>query len=189
MALINCPKCGKEISDRMQTCYYCGYSIDKFKEEKIIEAGEPFSICCKCRKKVSIHLEICPHCNQKIQKKWYDDNICKINGVEYDLTPFMGLIHPENFNNFDKLKEELVRMTDCATAGAIMGQAHRNGGILSKEYNGPTLEEVRLQEEAMKMHCPRCGSTNVEEREFLPLPWASFQKYWFCKNCHSRFDV
>ena len=45
------------------------------------------------------------------------------------------------------------------------------------------------QRKSCLVHCPRCGSTNVEEREFLPLPWASFQKYWYCKNCHSRFDV
>lgn len=45
------------------------------------------------------------------------------------------------------------------------------------------------QREARQVHCPRCGSTNVEKREFLPLPWASYQKYWYCNNCHSRFDV
>lgn len=37
--------------------------------------------------------------------------------------------------------------------------------------------------------CPYCGSASVEKRQFLPLPWASFQKYWYCKNCHSRFDL
>lgn len=187
MALIHCPKCGKEISDRMQTCYYCGYSIDGFKEEKIIDAGEPFSICRKCRKRISTHLEICPHCKQRLQCNWYDDkNICKINGTEYDLTPFMELIHPEDSKDFYALIDELERMTDCATAGAIMGQAHRNGGILVKEYNGPTLEEVRLQEEAKKVHCPRCDSINVEEMVYTPLPF--WREYWHCNNCHFEFE-
>ena len=30
MALINCPECGKEISDTCKTCLYCGYNVKKF---------------------------------------------------------------------------------------------------------------------------------------------------------------
>lgn len=28
MALINCPECGKEISDKSPACIHCGYPID-----------------------------------------------------------------------------------------------------------------------------------------------------------------
>ena len=34
MAIINCPECGKEISDRAETCIYCGYPLkEPMKEE------------------------------------------------------------------------------------------------------------------------------------------------------------
>ena len=34
MAIINCPECGKEISDRAETCIYCGYALkEPMKEE------------------------------------------------------------------------------------------------------------------------------------------------------------
>ena len=38
MALINCPECGKEISDKAKCCIHCGYPLDEFhttKEENI----------------------------------------------------------------------------------------------------------------------------------------------------------
>lgn len=28
MALISCPECGKEISDKVKSCPHCGYPID-----------------------------------------------------------------------------------------------------------------------------------------------------------------
>ena len=34
MALIKCPECGKEISDKAESCIYCGYPL---KENKVIQ--------------------------------------------------------------------------------------------------------------------------------------------------------
>lgn len=36
MALINCPECGKEISDSAMNCPNCGYPINKKSSEKIV---------------------------------------------------------------------------------------------------------------------------------------------------------
>lgn len=92
MSLIKCPECGKEISDKASACIHCGYPLGSNTSDiyNRKEKGEPFSICCKCRKKVSTRSEKCPHCGCVLVKKWYNDaNICKVNGVDYDLTPFM----------------------------------------------------------------------------------------------------
>lgn len=35
MALINCPECGKEISDKAKNCIHCGYPLDSVKSENI----------------------------------------------------------------------------------------------------------------------------------------------------------
>ena len=35
MALINCPECGKEISDKAKDCIHCGYPLDSVKSESI----------------------------------------------------------------------------------------------------------------------------------------------------------
>ena len=34
MALINCPECGKEISDKSKLCVHCGYPINESTNEK-----------------------------------------------------------------------------------------------------------------------------------------------------------
>lgn len=36
MALIKCPECGKEISDTVERCPHCGYSLKKRKDKNII---------------------------------------------------------------------------------------------------------------------------------------------------------
>lgn len=36
MALIKCPECGKEISDTVEQCPHCGYSLKKKKDKNII---------------------------------------------------------------------------------------------------------------------------------------------------------
>ena len=33
MALIKCPECGKEISDKAKCCIHCGYPLDELKEK------------------------------------------------------------------------------------------------------------------------------------------------------------
>lgn len=38
MALINCPECGKEISDTAQRCVNCGYTIQHTETEMVITA-------------------------------------------------------------------------------------------------------------------------------------------------------
>ena len=56
MALIKCPECGKEVSNKAKQCIHCGY---------------PFDFECE-------------HINK---------NMCKINGIEYDLTDVLELIN------------------------------------------------------------------------------------------------
>jgi len=48
MALINCPECGKEVSDKAQSCPNCGNSLNVKSEE--------FLCCPKCRNK-DLHTE------------------------------------------------------------------------------------------------------------------------------------
>lgn len=53
MALIKCPECGKEISDKSEICVHCGYpikdTIEKVKEDdNEIDETKFFTICNKC---------------------------------------------------------------------------------------------------------------------------------------------
>lgn len=37
MALIKCPECNKEISDKAKSCINCGYPLEEFQEENTFE--------------------------------------------------------------------------------------------------------------------------------------------------------
>lgn len=59
MAIINCPECGKEISDKAKSCPHCGYPIES--KETVIEETAPieygdFSIDCGDFAKLSKHV-------------------------------------------------------------------------------------------------------------------------------------
>ena len=46
MAMINCPECGKEISDNAKSCPNCGYSLKKSFKKKSKKTGKNQSILC-----------------------------------------------------------------------------------------------------------------------------------------------
>lgn len=37
MALINCPECGKEISDKSKQCIHCGYPLEELENTSNID--------------------------------------------------------------------------------------------------------------------------------------------------------
>ena len=56
MALINCPNCGKEISDKAQKCVYCDYILTP--ESKIT--------CPECGNEIDQDATVCPRCGYPI---------------------------------------------------------------------------------------------------------------------------
>lgn len=60
MALIKCPECGKEISDKAGKCPNCG---------KIFAAETKNKICGECGKEVEVNAEECPYCGCPFEEK------------------------------------------------------------------------------------------------------------------------
>ena len=54
MAMITCPECRKEISDKSKKCIHCG----KILEEEVV----PKKFCSECGKEVEIDAIECPYC-------------------------------------------------------------------------------------------------------------------------------
>ena len=59
MALISCPNCGKEISDKTSKCIHCGCEFEILKKK----------YCDECKKEISADLDICPNCGYSKQNK------------------------------------------------------------------------------------------------------------------------
>ncbi len=55
MAMITCPVCGKEFSDRATACPQCGYVLEK-KEEIVL------TTCEECGNEFDSKLDVCPNC-------------------------------------------------------------------------------------------------------------------------------
>lgn len=61
MALIKCPKCQNEISEKSKKCIHCGTAlIEDFSSEKF---------CIECSKAIPIDVQICPFCGCPIKKE------------------------------------------------------------------------------------------------------------------------
>lgn len=63
MAMIQCPECGQEISDKAKKCIHCGRI---FVEEKVIKEE---IICGECGAILSEMDEICPNCGCPVETK------------------------------------------------------------------------------------------------------------------------
>ena len=192
--MIVCPECGGKISDQAKICIHYGYPLLKkvdVKEEGVI------SICKYCNEKIFLQDDVCHFCGSKIEKDWYkEENLCKINGKEYNLTPYIIGLSQKNltWQESAQISKSLQVLTGCADCSKICLNIEK-GEMPPRVFNGMTIDEVAKQVSEWKksrenrIHCPYCGSTYVEKRQFLPHPCATFQKYWYCKSCHSRFDV
>ncbi len=59
MAMIQCPECGNEVSDKAKKCIHCG--------KILIE--EPKRFCTECGKEVDMNATECPHCGCPIEEE------------------------------------------------------------------------------------------------------------------------
>lgn len=66
MALINCPECNKEISDKAECCINCGYKLPK--QEPMFQGV----YCPSCLKtSIKTKIDVCPYCNIKFKDSIY----------------------------------------------------------------------------------------------------------------------
>lgn len=72
MALIKCPECGREISDKSKACIHCGYPLELEMDKDII-----YVKCPECENEVPNNVDYCPNCGCpiEIQKRENINNI------------------------------------------------------------------------------------------------------------------
>lgn len=72
MAMIKCPECGQEISDKAKKCVNCG--------KILIEETVPVKYCAECGKEIEIDSQECPFCGCPVVPEKKDNaTIIKIN--------------------------------------------------------------------------------------------------------------
>ena len=89
MALITCPECGQEVSDKATACPNCG---SPFKDLKF---------CTHCGTKIDKDCVVCPHCGKQVAELNSNDKNIIINNsasacVSNDFTPIITPGKPKN---------------------------------------------------------------------------------------------
>lgn len=57
MAIIKCPECGREISDKSKMCIHCGYPLEEETDKEVINTR-----CSECGKEIPNNVDYCPNC-------------------------------------------------------------------------------------------------------------------------------
>lgn len=85
MALIKCPECGKEISDKADKCINCGFPLEEFLKKHAEQK------CPECNSKDIDAEGYCNNCGYKVSEKAFE---CKRKEELYTICPKCG-----NYNN------------------------------------------------------------------------------------------
>lgn len=160
MSLLVCPECQNKVSEHADKCPACGCPIQLIKEKskKEVVIPEGYTLI-----------------KNVLFKKEEIENIMKKNlGELYDYLEQQGNINDTDVEVFSYLVRENNNEIPTNYDAFLEETRQRNSARLA----------ARLQK---KMYCPRCGSINVEEMVYAPLPYIR-REYWHCNNCHFEFE-
>ena len=108
MAIIQCPYCGKQVSDKAQICPHCK---ERLIEEKMVK-------CSECGNEVSTELETCPYCGAPLKN---DNEVQKVE-VAKIVPPTVG----------EKTKKNFLKI--LAAIALVVGMVFVISSISKKNY-------------------------------------------------------
>lgn len=147
MALIKCPECNKEISDKSLQCIYCGYPINEFMKQKNNQLYD-------C---VDIKLTNCPKNNEKQIMNIIGCDI--LNDIRQEDAIKCMQIVINIVQNLSTIKSNIT----LEEANEIKQKIEEAGGEV-EIY--PATETARKEvanrpKNVNELRCPRCGSTAI----------------------------
>lgn len=162
MALINCPECGKEISDKSKICIHCGFPLGEVDEDIVDEKLlKPHTICPTCQFVNPIGVWECGKCKHKYKMNEYNPiypNKKAFNGIyRYDFWGNEEEVYCPtcNSDNCSHYKEQKV------IPGKTKTQTSLNLNPLKPFTVFNHKEKVVRQEQTITLNkfiCNRCGT-------------------------------
>jgi len=138
MALINCPECAREVSDKAVSCPQCGFPIAGQSTETLVVLPETVQ-CLDCKYPVPFMDEVCPQC---------------------------GLFNSQKYKLISPPEEEPEPVRDelrCPVCGSTHYTADKKGYGLGKGLFGRLLFGVEgyvagaAGANAIEITCLKCG--------------------------------
>lgn len=170
MALMKCPECGGQVSDKAPACIHCGYPLQNKKTEE------------KSRK------NICIYKNEQYDLTKLVDYLGNCTFPGYDNEKL-------NYNILSKARtilEEIMPNITGITGDELIYYIKVNRHVPTPEFIPTRNIEQYIHDPALTapnsnvVHCPRCGSTSVttEEQGYGLLGWiGASQKKNLCQKC------
>lgn len=134
MALIRCPECGKEISNKAEACPNCGYPIAGLGKAKRIT------------NEYAVLLE-----NAGVNKVKVIRDVREVTGL--------GLKEAKEMT--ENVPHVVIDKISLEAATAIKNAFEDDGAIVSVVSSDDKNTKIAVAKEANKIRCPRCGSTQI----------------------------
>ena len=143
MALIECPECGKMISDKASDCPNCGFPISAMMIEHERSISEGLNNTLIYGEKTYDLTEVVEFVLKTIQHCKPTEFVRKI------YTPGKNIFH----NRFPEISDE--------DADTIMAQVAVAGHIIEHTMKPSTYNYDKIQPCDNQLRCPKCGSTAI----------------------------
>ena len=144
MALINCPSCGKEVSDKASACPQCGFRLLKSETDSAPEVRK--NICKDCGNELSEGVDICPNCGRPVHIS--DEEVKEIKSPQ-QAEPTKTNIH------LFKKKSFWISIFGCIIliSGIILGASiYHNKQEEKRQEEYAKQQEEKRQEEYVKAY-------------------------------------
>ena len=197
MALIKCPECGEQISDKAPACIYCGCPASEFLinnnlSEEVIQAtnicifrNKEQDVSCISQYYIPLSEEDKTHFKQFLELK-------------YGISNFRPVISDEKYLQFyNELKKwsEFYFLSTYVTAKLVLECIKNNFqtfefDVLSRYNDRPQQPTPQPNTFQNVVRCPRCGSTSVttEEQGYGLFGWiGASQKKNLCQKCGHKW--
>lgn len=190
MALIKCPECGKEISDKAPACIHCGFPLDQLEKDNSTESEDNGKSYMLILKTVPVEAKVKAIKIMRDIRGWeLKEAKDLVDTVPHTVTT--GLTHSDAI----KLQKEFTDM-GITTDIEVDETTKPRGDIFSEmQSNEEARNEKYTREaaiEASKPKCPTCGSTNIQKISgtkrwvttgLFGLASSNVGKTMECKNC------
>lgn len=197
MALIKCPECGEQISDKAPACIYCGCPASEFLinnnlSEEVIQAtnicifrNKEQDVSCISQYYIPLSEEDKTHFKQFLE-------------LEYGISNFRPVISDEKYLQFyNELKKwsEFYFLSTYVTAKLVLECIKNNFqtfefDVLPRYNDRPQQPTPQPNTSQNVVRCPRCGSTSVttEEQGYGLFGWiGASQKKNLCQKCGHKW--
>ena len=203
MSMIECPECGKRISDKASFCPGCGCPASEFSRSEVMEEnGE----CPFCGKELVIDDGYCAACGMKINLKHKEEKYSKNSKNTFTQEPFDPYTVCPECHGYNT-----TGIFTCVHCGHKYKVAEYKV-IVPREESfvddfESTLNTFAKKIDSSMKHCPKCHSTSISYQDKISYGRAAVggllaggtgailggltgkKGYAVCLNCGKRWKV